>query len=75
MGVGTTSVLATLSVGSNVIVNDVTSDKLTVSGNVYVSNKLKVIDEVDTYLVKAALFKMKVIDVVAEQPDYNRALL
>jgi hypothetical protein len=75
VGVGTTSVLATLSVGSNVIVNDHISNKLTVSGNVYVSNKLKVIDEVDTYLVKAALFKMKVIDVVAEQPDYNRALL
>jgi len=75
VGIGTTDVSKTLSVGSNVVFEDVEDDKLTVTGNVYVSNKLKVIDEVDTYLVKAALFKMKVIDVVAEQPDYNRALL
>ena len=48
---------------------------LTVDGNVYVSRSMKVIDEIDTYKMKASIFEMKVIDVVAEQPDYGRVLL
>lgn len=48
---------------------------LTVDGNVYVSRNMKVIDEIDTYKMKAAIFEMKVINVVAEQTDYGRVLL
>ena len=48
---------------------------LTVDGNVYVSRNMKVIDEIDTYKMKAAVFEMKVINVVAEQTDYGRVLL
>jgi len=48
---------------------------LTVEGNVYVSRNMKVIDEIDTYKMKASIFQMKVINVVAEQADYGRVLL
>ena len=71
VGIGTTSVLSTLSVGSNVIVDDIASDKLVVTGNVYISKNLKIIDEVRTFKVVAAEYEQKAVTVVSIQPPTN----
>ncbi len=68
VGIGTTSVLSTLSVGSNVIVDDIASDKLIVSGNVYVARALRAIDLIESYEVRANFFTVKNIDIRAERP-------
>ena len=68
VGIGTTDVSKTLSVGSNVVFEDVEDDKLTVTGNVYVSRALRAIDLVESYEVRANFFTVKNIDIRAERP-------
>ena len=58
----------TLQVGANVAVNDTADDKLTVTGDVYVSRKLRAIDLVESYEVRANFFTVKNIDIRAERP-------
>lgn len=58
----------TLQVGANVAVNDTANDKLTVTGNVYVSRTLRAIDLVESYEVRANFFTVKNIDIRAERP-------
>jgi hypothetical protein len=68
VGIGTTDVSKTLSVGSNVVFEDVEDDKLTVTGNVYVSRALRAIDLLESYEVRANFFTVKNIDIRAERP-------
>lgn len=68
VGIGTTDVSKTLSVGSNVVIEDTADDKLTVTGNVYVSRALRAIDLVEAYEVRANFFTVKNIDIRAERP-------
>jgi len=65
----------TLQVGANVAVNDTASDKLTVSGNVYVSRALRAIDLVESYEVRANFFTVKNIDIRAERPRQGGIVL
>lgn len=65
----------TLQVGANVAVNDTASDKLTVSGNVYVSRALRAIDLIESYEVRANFFTVKNIDIRAERPRQGGIVL
>lgn len=65
----------TLQVGANVAVNDTASDKLTVTGDVYVSRKLHAIDLVESYEVRANFFTVKNIDIRAERPRQGGIVL
>jgi hypothetical protein len=68
VGIGTTDVSKTLSIGSNVFIEDVNDDKLTVTGNAYVSKSLRAIDRLESYEVRANFFTVKNIDIKAERP-------
>lgn len=65
----------TLQVGANVAVNDAADNKLTVSGNVYVSRALRAIDLVESYEVRANFFTVKNIDIRAERPRQGGIVL
>jgi hypothetical protein len=65
----------TLQVGANVAVNDTADDKLTVTGDVYVSRKLRAIDLVESYEVRANFFTVKNIDIRAERPRQGGIVL
>ena len=70
VGIANVSALTTLTlqIGANVSVDDVSSDKLVVDGNVYVSRALRAIDLVESYEVRANFFTVKNIDIRAERP-------
>ena len=70
VGIGNTQPLTTqtLQIGSNVSINDSDDDKLVVTGNVYISKNLKIIDEVRTFKVVAAEYEQKAVTVVSVQP-------
>tara|TARA_A100001234_G_C12641332_1_gene392163 strand:- start:74 stop:1117 length:1044 start_codon:yes stop_codon:yes gene_type:complete len=68
VGIGTTDVSKTLSVGSSVVFDDAADDKMTVTGNVYVSRALRAIDLLESYEVRANFFTVKNIDIRAERP-------
>jgi hypothetical protein len=68
VGIGTTDVSKTLSIGSNVVIEDTADDKLTVTGNAYVSRSLRAIDRLESYEVRANFFTVKNIDIKAERP-------
>jgi hypothetical protein len=68
VGIGTTDVSKTLSIGSNVSISDTGADKLTVAGNVHIARNLKVVDEIDVYMLRANFVDIKNINVVAERP-------
>lgn len=70
VGIANISALTTLTlqIGANVSVDDVSSDKLVVDGNVYVSRALRAIDLVESYEVRANFFTVKNIDIRAERP-------
>lgn len=65
----------TLQVGANVAVNDAADDKLTVTGDVYVSRTLRAIDLVESYEVRANFFTVKNIDIRAERPRQGGIVL
>lgn len=68
VGVGTTTTLATLQVGSNVHIHDKEDDKIQVTGNVYISRTLQAIDMVKTFELQASFINIKDVEVVAERP-------
>ena len=70
VGIGNTAALTnqTLQVGSNVSISDTGADKLSVSGNVHIARNLKVVDEIDVYMLRANFVDVKNINVVAERP-------
>ena len=70
VGIGNTAALTnqTLQVGSNVSISDTGADKLTVAGNVHIARNLKVVDQIDVYMLRANFVDIKNINVVAERP-------
>jgi hypothetical protein len=70
VGISNVSALTTqtLQIGANVAVNDVAADKLSVTGNVYVSKSLIAADLLQSYEVRANFFTVKNIDIKAERP-------
>lgn len=70
VGISNVSALTTqtLQIGGNVAVDDVASDKLSVTGNVYVSRNLTAADLLQSYEVRANFFTVKNIDIKAERP-------
>jgi len=70
VGIANTTPLTTqtLQVGSNVSINDTGAHKVVVTGNVYISKNLKVIDEIRTFKVTAAEYEQKAVTVVSVQP-------
>jgi hypothetical protein len=70
VGIANTEPLTTqtLQIGSNVAIEDTTNDKLTITGNVYVSRALRAIDLLESYEVRANFFTVKNIDIRAERP-------
>jgi hypothetical protein len=72
VGIGTSDVSKTLSVGSNVSIDDTGADKLAVTGNVYVSRNLTVADDIDVNRVHARNIFIKNVEVVAERPVKQR---
>ena len=70
VGIGNNAALTnqTLQVGSNVSISDTGADKLTVAGNVHIARNLKVVDEIDVYMLRANFVDIKNINVVAERP-------
>ena len=73
VGIGNTQPLTTqtLQIGSNVSINDSADDKLVVTGNVYISKNLKIIDEIRTFKVVAAEYEQKAVTIVSVQPPTN----
>ena len=72
VGIGTTDVSKTLSIGSNVSISDTGADKLSVAGNVYVSRNLTVADDIDVNRVHARNVFIKNVEVVSERPVKQR---
>lgn len=70
VGIANTEPLTTqtLQIGSNVAIEDTKDDKLTITGNVYVSRALRAIDLLESYEVRANFFTVKNIDIRAERP-------
>lgn len=59
----------TLQVGANVAVNDTASDKLTVTGDAYVSRSLRAVDLVETYQVNCNALFIKDVRVTNQVPQ------
>jgi hypothetical protein len=59
----------TLQVGANVAVNDAADDKLTVTGDVYVSRTLRAIDLLETYQVNCNALFIKDVRVTNQLPQ------
>jgi len=74
VGIGNTAALTnqTLQIGSNVSISDTGADKLSVTGNVYVSRNLTVVDDIDVNRVHARNIFIKNVEVVAERPVKQR---
>ena len=70
VGIANTEPLTTqtLQIGSNVAIEDTKDDKLSITGNVYVSRALRAIDLLESYEVRANFFTVKNIDIRAERP-------
>lgn len=67
VGIATDAPLADLQVGSNVQISDTDTDKIKVTGNVYISKNLQVLDDVDCFQVKTTNIFIKK-QVVTAQP-------
>jgi hypothetical protein len=74
VGIGNTAALTnqTLQVGSNVSISDTGADKLSVSGNVYVSKNLTVVDNLNVNEVHTRKIFIKNVSVVSERPVKER---
>tara|TARA_B110000114_G_scaffold124806_1_gene130795 strand:+ start:2306 stop:3289 length:984 start_codon:yes stop_codon:yes gene_type:complete len=68
VGVGAETPTATLQVGSNVYMHDIGNDKLQVTGNVYVSRNLKVVDAIETFKITTTQLFVREVEVTAERP-------
>ena len=67
VGIATDAPMADLQVGSNVHISDTDTDKIKVTGNVYISKNLQVLDDVDCFQVKTTNIFIKK-QVVTAQP-------
>lgn len=74
VGIGNTAALTnqTLQIGSNVSISDTGADKLSVTGNVYVSRNLTVVDNINVNEVHTRKIFIKNVDVVSERPVKQR---
>lgn len=70
VGIANTEPLTTqtLQIGSNVVIEDTGSNKIVITGNVYIAKNLKVIDEIRTFKVVAAEYEQKAVTIVSVQP-------
>jgi hypothetical protein len=77
VGIANVSALTTqtLQIGANVVVNDTASDKLVVSGNVYIAQSLHAVDLIESYEVRANFFTVKNIDIRAERPRQGGSVI
>ena len=71
VGIGTTDVSKTLSIGSNVSISDTNDDKLVVTGNAYISRNLRVIDEIKTFSLTTTQLLVKTVEVTAVRQSRN----
>lgn len=71
VGIGTTDVSKTLSIGSNVSISDTNDDKLVVTGNAYISRNLRVIDEIKTFSLTTTQLLVKTVEVTAVRQSQN----
>ena len=71
VGIANVSALTTqtLQIGANVTVNDTASDKLVVSGDVYIAQSLHAVDLVKTYEVKCNALFIKDVQVTNQVPE------
>ena len=67
VGIATDAPMADLQVGSNVQISDTDTDKIKVTGNIYISKNLQVLDDVDCFQVKTTNMFIKK-QVVTAQP-------
>ena len=74
VGINTSTPTTDLQIGSNVNISDTNDDKLVVTGNVYVSRNLRVIDEIKTFSITATQIFIKTVEVTAERPNQNVAI-
>ena len=75
VGISTSTPTVDLQVGSNVLISDTNSDKLSISGSVYVSKNMKVVDVVDANEVRATNFFVKKQVVTAERPQTTSQMI
>jgi len=77
VGIGNVEPLTTqtLQIGGNVSVGDTLNDKISVTGNVYISRNLRVIDDVDTNRVLTNLVLIKKQVVTAERPKTTSVMI
>ena len=68
VGIGTNNPTASLQVGSNVYIRDTQDDKIQVTGNVYISRNLRVIDAVETFKLTTTQLFVRSVEVTAERP-------
>jgi len=71
VGIANVSALTTqtLQIGANVVVNDTASDKLVVSGDVFIAQSLHAVDLVKTYEVKCNALFIKDVQVTNQVPE------
>lgn len=70
VGISNVSALTTqtLQIGGNVAVNDTADDKLSVTGNAYVSKNLRVIDEISAFRITTYDLEVRKAEVVSARP-------
>jgi hypothetical protein len=71
VGIANVSALTTqtLQIGANVVVNDTASNKLVVSGDVFIAQSLHAVDLVKTYEVKCNALFIKDVQVTNQVPE------
>ena len=71
VGINTSTPTTDLQIGSNVNISDTNDDKLVVTGNVYVSRNLRVIDELKTFSLTTTQLLVKTVEVTAVRQSQN----
>jgi hypothetical protein len=71
VGINTSTPTTDLQIGSNVNISDTNDDKLVITGNVYVSRNLQVIDEVKTFSLTTTQLLVKTVEVTAVRQSQN----
>tara|TARA_B110001450_G_scaffold27236_1_gene23880 strand:- start:338 stop:1357 length:1020 start_codon:yes stop_codon:yes gene_type:complete len=71
VGINTSTPTTDLQIGSNVNISDTNDDKLVITGNVYVSRNLRVIDEIKTFSLTTTQLLVKTVEVTAVRQSRN----
>ena len=71
VGINTSTPTTDLQIGSNVNISDTNDDKLVITGNVYVSRNLRVIDEIKTFSITTTQLLVKTVEVTAVRQSRN----